>query len=124
MLPRRSNRPRRKAANERDELAPFQLTELHLVPSSLAGYRFGEDQVRGSLRCGISARLKTEAGHERPICCPDSPPKATESLGPAALDGKRSPADDVIKRTLAIQGYRHNPGSVIVRTVPELSLGS
>jgi len=36
------------------------------VPSSLAGYRIGEDQVRGSLQCWISARLKTEVGQFLP----------------------------------------------------------
>jgi hypothetical protein len=37
---------------QRYELAPFQLTELHALPQSdsVAAYRIGEDQVRGSPR--------------------------------------------------------------------------
>ena len=31
---RRGKRPRRRAAERRDELAPFQLIELHSIPSS------------------------------------------------------------------------------------------
>ena len=33
---------------------------------SAPAYRFGEDQVRGSLRCGISVRPMTALGHLRP----------------------------------------------------------
>jgi hypothetical protein len=48
LLRARRERPRcRNAAEQSDELAPLQLTELHSVPSSVAGYRIGEDQVRG-----------------------------------------------------------------------------
>ena len=44
-ITRRGNR--RHAAEQRDELASFQLVELHSVPASqgrIAGYRIGEDQ--------------------------------------------------------------------------------
>jgi hypothetical protein len=40
----------RRAAEKRDELAAFQLIELHSIPSSqgcFAGYRIGEDQSGG-----------------------------------------------------------------------------
>jgi hypothetical protein len=41
-------RPNRRATEQRDELAPFQLTELHALPlAGAAAYRIGEDQVRG-----------------------------------------------------------------------------
>jgi hypothetical protein len=47
----RRERPRGdRAAEERDELASFQLIGLHLVPASLgriAGYRISEDQSAG-----------------------------------------------------------------------------
>jgi hypothetical protein len=47
LLPARRERPRRRrAAKQRDELAPFQLIELHSVPASqgrIAGYRIGAD---------------------------------------------------------------------------------
>jgi hypothetical protein len=38
---------RRRASEQRDELAPFQLIELHSIPASqgwIVGYRIGEDQ--------------------------------------------------------------------------------
>ncbi len=41
----------RRAAEQRDELAPFQLVDLHSVPVSqgrIAGYRIGEDQSAGN----------------------------------------------------------------------------
>jgi hypothetical protein len=40
-----------RAAEQRDELATFQLIEVHLVPASqgrLGGYRIGEDQSGGN----------------------------------------------------------------------------
>jgi hypothetical protein len=49
------HRPRRRAAEQRDELAAFQLIELHLIPASqcdprqpvpASGYRIGRDQSR------------------------------------------------------------------------------
>ena len=39
---------RRRAAEQRDELAPFQLIEMHSIPASqgrFAGYRIGEDMT-------------------------------------------------------------------------------
>jgi hypothetical protein len=53
-------RPRgRRAAEKRDELAPFELSELHPVPASqrcpIAGYRIGKDQSEVSERfCNLS----------------------------------------------------------------------
>ena len=44
---------RGRAAEQRDELASFQLIELHLVPPSqgrIAGYRIGEEQSAGYTR--------------------------------------------------------------------------
>jgi hypothetical protein len=41
----------RSAAEQRDELATFQLIELHSFPASqgrIAGYRIGEDQSGGN----------------------------------------------------------------------------
>jgi hypothetical protein len=52
LLRARRKRPRgRRAAGKRDELAPFQLIELHSIPASqrrIAGYRIGEDQSGGN----------------------------------------------------------------------------
>src|SRR5438876_11812294 len=53
----------RRAAEERDELAPSQLIELHLVPASqgrIAGYRIGEEQSAGigALAKPVSAPLE------------------------------------------------------------------
>jgi hypothetical protein len=46
LLCARRERPRRcRAANKRDELAPFYLIELHSV--RIVGYRIGEDQSGG-----------------------------------------------------------------------------
>jgi hypothetical protein len=47
----RRERPRRRAAEQRDELASFQLIELHPVPASqgrITGYRIASDQSAGS----------------------------------------------------------------------------
>ena len=52
LLRARRQRPRgRRAAEQRDELASFQLIELHPVPASqsrIAGYRIASDQSAGS----------------------------------------------------------------------------
>jgi hypothetical protein len=51
LLRPRRERPRRSAAEQRDELTPFQLIELHPVPASqgrIAGYRIASDQSAGS----------------------------------------------------------------------------
>jgi hypothetical protein len=51
LLCARRERPRgRRAAEQRDELAAFQLIELHSIPASqgrVAGYRIGSDQSAG-----------------------------------------------------------------------------
>src|SRR5262249_2859832 len=54
-------RPRgSRAAEQRDELAPFQLTKLHaLTPAKVTAYWIGEHQVRGLPPCGISVRPMT-----------------------------------------------------------------
>jgi hypothetical protein len=61
LLRARPDRPRRRATEQREELAPSKLIELHPLPllTSVAAYRIGEDQVRGLLRCEISTRLMT-----------------------------------------------------------------
>ena len=44
-------RPRCRAAEQRDELAPFYLIELHSVPVSqgrIVGYRIGEEESGGN----------------------------------------------------------------------------
>ena len=48
LLRARIERPRRRAAEQRDELTAFYLIELHSIPASQgrnAGYRIGEDQA-------------------------------------------------------------------------------
>jgi hypothetical protein len=60
LLRLRRERHCRRAAEQRDELAPLHSVELHLPPQAwitMAAYRIGEDQVWGSLGCGISPRL-------------------------------------------------------------------
>src|SRR5262249_18556417 len=56
LLRARCERPRdRRAADQRDELAPFQLIELHPVPASqgrITGYRIASDQSAGNGRHG------------------------------------------------------------------------
>src|SRR5215468_10129897 len=55
LLRSRRQRPRCcRAAEQRDELAPFQLIELHSVPASqgrIAGYRIRNDQAGGVPLC-------------------------------------------------------------------------
>jgi len=66
-LPARRERPRGRAAEQRDERASFQLIELHSFPASqgrIAGYRIGRDQsayVRAQLAHskGLSVSLGT-----------------------------------------------------------------
>jgi hypothetical protein len=44
-LPARRERPRRRAAEQHDEIAPLRLIKLHSIPASqgrIAGYRMGE----------------------------------------------------------------------------------
>jgi len=51
-LPARRERPRGRAAEQRDERASFQLIELHSFPASqgrIAGYRIASDQSAGML---------------------------------------------------------------------------
>jgi hypothetical protein len=65
LLRARRERPRdRRAAEQRDEVAPFQLIELHSVPRQpgpLAEYRFGKDQSAGNAaKCGAGTRPMTE----------------------------------------------------------------
>jgi hypothetical protein len=64
LRPRRERPCRRRAAEQRDELAAFYLIELHSVPvrqGRVAGYRIGEDQSGGNgtilqpvIRCAFS----------------------------------------------------------------------
>jgi hypothetical protein len=57
----------RRAAEQRDELAPFQLTKLHaLIPAKVTAYWIGEHQVRGLPPCGISVRPMTVQGQSEP----------------------------------------------------------
>src|SRR5262249_52897634 len=56
LLRARREWPRSRAAEQRDELAAFQLIELHSVPASqgrIAGYRIGEEQSGGISRRGM-----------------------------------------------------------------------
>jgi hypothetical protein len=51
LLRARRERPRHRAAEKRDELASFQLIELHSVPVSqgrIAAYRISQDQSGGN----------------------------------------------------------------------------
>jgi hypothetical protein len=52
LLRTRRKRPRgRRTAEQRDEIAAFELIELHSIPASqgrIAGYRIGEDQSGGN----------------------------------------------------------------------------
>src|SRR5262249_34032494 len=65
--------PRSRAAEQRDERATLQLTELHLVPTSpgqIARYRIGEDQSggNGTILQPVSrwrGRPMSEVGQER-----------------------------------------------------------
>src|SRR5262249_22983580 len=53
LLRARRERPRGRTAEQRDELAPLQVIELHSVPSQgrIAGYRIRNDQSGGAPLC-------------------------------------------------------------------------
>src|SRR5262249_11511375 len=56
----------RRAAEQRDELAAFQLIELHSIPASegrIAGYRIGKDQSAGGQK--RLYKLQSSPGHWR-----------------------------------------------------------
>jgi hypothetical protein len=95
--PTRMLRARRSAAERPDELAPVSI-ELH---HSVAAYRIGEDEVRGSLQCGISIWRMTVVGQTRP-----SWPRRQVHLCPLSLQKRRS-------RCLALNG-RNVPAAAIV----------
>jgi hypothetical protein len=62
LLSARRERPRGRAAEQRNQLASFQLIELHSVPVSqgrIAGYRIGEDES-----AGIAGILQPVSGAE------------------------------------------------------------
>src|SRR5262249_43593071 len=66
LLRARRERPRCRAAEQRDELASPHI-EMHLLPqpgTPWAAYRIGEDQVSVSLQCEISTRLTSESGQK------------------------------------------------------------
>ena len=61
LLRARRERPRRRAAKQRDEIASFQLTELHLIPTSqgrIAGYRISQSGSSGIVPEPISSEVK------------------------------------------------------------------
>jgi len=61
----RGERPRRcRAAEQRYELAPFQLIELHSVPSQgrIAEYRISEDQSGGKKPQPLTAGASWQNG--------------------------------------------------------------
>ena len=100
----RRERPRdRRAAEKRNELTPLQLTELHTLSLARMSqtYRIGEDQVRGSLRCGISIRSMSAWGIHVV--------SATSTLGPVACRPATDPhnfsgrrLDEVIDPTFLV----------------------
>src|SRR5262245_20974853 len=61
LLRARRERPRSRAAEQRDELAPLQVIELHSVPSQgrIAGYRIRNDQSGGAPLCVNYLTLRT-----------------------------------------------------------------
>ena len=77
-------RPNRRATEQRDELAPFQLTELHALPlAGAAAYRIGEDQVRGCCAAGFQSgrspvRVKTSGS--RTAILLSAPPRSADSF--------------------------------------------
>src|SRR5262249_10987652 len=63
LRPRRERPNDGRAAEQRDELAPFQLHKVHaLTLAKVTAYWIGEHQVRGLPPCGISVRPMTVQG--------------------------------------------------------------
>jgi len=58
----RGQRPRRGAAEQGDERAPFQLTKLHPLPRSQGSIANCKHQVRGSPQCGESEAINDRFG--------------------------------------------------------------
>jgi hypothetical protein len=95
LLRARRERPGSRAADKRDELAPFQVIELHSVLASqgrIVGYRTGEDQSGGNngtllqpvSRWRGATCVKRSFGHVGSMCALPSPCglKADISRGP------------------------------------------
>jgi hypothetical protein len=87
LRPRRE-RPRRRA-EQRDEVPPFQLIELHSVPanqSRIAGYRIGRDQSAGMQAISQPAKYRLNPGS-----CPTANRAPRSHLG-GLLESARAPA--------------------------------
>src|SRR6516164_5943333 len=74
LLSARRERPCRRAAEKRDELAPFQLIKFHSIPASqgrIAGYRIASGQSAGSWEARREAIAPAEvwaAGAKGSLC--------------------------------------------------------
>jgi hypothetical protein len=116
LLPAGCQRPRRRAAEQRDERTSLQSIELHplaLRLAWLAPYRIGEAQS-GLLRCGISTRLMSGWGSDAVIRrCPRNVRFSNRPFGVKHFQTIHLCGFDVVSRARASLRNRHEGPSIM-----------
>jgi len=117
------------AAEQRDELATFQLIELHSVPSQgrIAGYRIGNGQsggvaVRNSRRLGTPRAIIQIIPHHRAACARSRPGVSKRQLAvvrrrwaPVGRDGGHDGRGTVLQSRFKLGPPRSACGRNLVR---------
>src|SRR6516225_862078 len=111
---------RRRAAEQRDELAPFQLIEMHSIPASqgrFAGYRIGEDHAVPQARNEAGWQGGAEANGRLSLKTPKSV-RAAEKFSRTRLSQSFFMRDFLFSEIAAIEGLSNLPDD------PELAIAA